>query len=148
MGLPKSLPLMTTEPWFAFRNHHFPARVEPISYSGVSYSCGYSVAIFLLKDDGKRRRAAANPWSLRTHEVRRDGRWEEGPAPHTQVCARACRACLPIRRQRVPLSLRARHIPFSRTLAWSLRGDPPPCDFTNLPSEDKGSRVHFVLMME
>ena len=79
---------MATEPCSRIRNHHFPARVEPVSYSEVYYSCGYSVAIFLLKDDGKSRRAAAHPWCLRTHEVRRDGRWEAGPAPHTQVCAR------------------------------------------------------------
>ena len=54
-----------TQPCPGIRNHQFPARVEPIPYSGVSYSCGYSVAIFLLKDDGKRRWAAANPWSLK-----------------------------------------------------------------------------------
>ena len=92
-----------TEPCPGIRNHQFPARVEPIPYSGVSYSCGYSVANFLRKDDGKRRRAAANPWRLRTHEVRRDGRWEEGPAPHIpksvqgpvgRACRYADRGCL------------------------------------------------------
>ena len=58
---------------------------EPISYSGVSYSCGYSVAIFLLKDDAKCWRVAANPRSLRTHEVRTDSRWEEGPATYPSM---------------------------------------------------------------
>ena len=40
--------------------------------------------------------AAAHPWSLRAAKVRRDGRWEAGPAPHTEVCARTCRASLPV----------------------------------------------------
>ena len=35
------------------------------------------------------------PWSLRLQKVRGNGRWEAGPAPHTQVCARTCRASPP-----------------------------------------------------